>query len=46
MPGKVRNFLSIGGPHMGVDAVPQCLSGVFCDVINWVAKKFVYESFI
>jgi len=29
---------------MGVDAVPHCFSGVFCDIINWGAKKLVYMS--
>ena len=42
MPGKVRNMLTIGGPHMGVDAVPHCYKGIFCDVINFVIKKLVY----
>ena len=27
MKGKVRNLLSIGGPNMGVDAIPHCVSG-------------------
>jgi palmitoyl-protein thioesterase len=45
MKGKVRNMLTIGGPHMGVDAIPHCISGVFCGIINAVAKKFVYYSF-
>ena len=38
MPGKVRNMLTIGGPHMGVDAVPNCISGFICDIVNFVAK--------
>ena len=38
MKGKVRNMLTIGGPHMGVDAIPHCISGVFCGLINAVAK--------
>jgi palmitoyl-protein thioesterase len=42
MPGKVRNMLTIGGPHMGVDAVPHCYKGIFCDIINFVIKKLVY----
>jgi palmitoyl-protein thioesterase len=42
MPGKVRNMLTIGGPHMGVDAVPNCISGFICDIVNFVAKRLVY----
>jgi len=44
MPGTVRNMLTLGGPHMGVDAVPQCASGLMCDVINFVIKRLVYMS--
>jgi palmitoyl-protein thioesterase len=42
MPGKVRNMVTIGGPHMGVDAVPHCISGVACELVNYVARKLVY----
>jgi palmitoyl-protein thioesterase len=42
MKGKVRNMLTIGGPHMGVDAVPHCFHGIFCDALNFVIKKLVY----
>jgi len=38
MPGKVRNVLTIGGPHMGVDAIPGCFTGFACSVVNFVAK--------
>ena len=44
MPGKVRNLVTIGGPNMGVDKVPQCFDGAICDVINFVAKKLVYAG--
>lgn len=46
MPGKVRNLVTIGGPNMGVDKVPQCFDGAFCDVINFVAKKLVYAGVV
>lgn len=42
MPGKVRNMVTLGGPHMGVDAVPQCTSGPICNVVNFVVKKIIY----
>ena len=44
MPGKVRNVVTLGGPHMGVAAIPHCFEGVACDIVNMVAKKFVYTS--
>lgn len=46
MPGTVRNFISLGGPHMGVDAVPHCFSGFICDIVNWGAKKLVYLNIV
>ena len=42
MPGKVRNMVTIGGPHMGVDALPHCFTGAICNAINFVIKKLVY----
>lgn len=44
MPGKVRNIVTLGGPHMGVAAVPHCFDGIMCDIVNTVAKKFVYQE--
>jgi len=44
MPGKVRNIVTLGGPHMGVDAIPHCLSGTACKIVNGLAKKFVYTD--
>jgi palmitoyl-protein thioesterase len=45
MPGKVRNVLTLGGPHMGVDAIPGCFKGFVCDIANFMAKQIVYSSF-
>jgi palmitoyl-protein thioesterase len=44
MPGKVRNVVTLGGPHMGVAAIPHCFEGIACDIVNAIAKKFVYMS--
>lgn len=44
MPGKVRNVVTLGGPHMGVDAIPHCLSGTACNIVNGIAKKLVYTN--
>lgn len=46
MPGKVRNMITLGGPHMGVDALPHCFRGLACNLINFVIKRFVYLDFI
>jgi len=46
MPGKVRNMVTLGGPHMGVDAVPNCLSGVACAAVNFIAKHLIYFGFM
>lgn len=42
----VRNILTAGGPHMGVAKVPNCWSGLFCAMVNWVSEEFVYFKFI
>lgn len=42
MPGKVRNLLTAGGPHMGVAAIPGCFTGVMCTALNYIASKIVY----
>lgn len=44
MPGKVRNMLTAGGPHMGVAAIPGCFEGTFCSILNFFASKIVYFS--
>jgi len=46
MPGKVRNVLTMGGPHMGVDAIPGCFTGFGCDVLNFFARNLVYTSVV
>jgi palmitoyl-protein thioesterase len=45
MPGKVRNMLTLGSPHMGIAALPHCFTGTFCHIANHIANKFVYSSF-
>jgi len=42
----VHNMLTAGGPHMGVDKVPHCFNGMFCDLTNWVAESMVYWSVV
>ena len=36
--------MSIGGPNMGVSGSPNCESGLFCDLIDYVIDNVVYFS--
>ena len=40
--GRVSKYLSIGGPQMGVMALPDCLSGTGCAIVNFVLDSLVY----
>lgn len=42
MKGFVRNYLSIGGPQMGVSDIPNCFNGELCRLINLTARNMVY----
>lgn len=44
--GKVRNLVTLGGPNMGVAAIPNCIDGFLCSVINFVAKQLVYFQIV
>jgi len=46
MKGRVKRYVSIGGPQMGVGSIPQCTGGIFCQVVNKVAGSLVYYSII
>lgn len=46
MKGKVRNWLSIGGPNMGVSDLPHCFSGFICSMVNKVVRNFVYMKLV
>jgi len=41
---KVRNYLSIAGPQMGVQKTPSCLDGVLCDILTWVEDHIAFFS--
>jgi palmitoyl-protein thioesterase len=45
LKGKVRNFVSFGGPHMGVGKLPHCFNGFICNFINYIIDWGVYWSF-
>ena len=44
MPGVVKRFISVGGPHMGVASIPHCEGGALCDMINTIAGAAVYHT--
>jgi hypothetical protein len=46
MKGTVHNFLSIGGPQMGVADLPGCFNGKICHLVNYGVRKVVYNNII
>ena len=45
--GKVLNFVSIGGPQMGVSKVPHCgAKNIECGIINKLAEDVIYSDYI
>lgn len=44
MKGKVKNFVSIAGPHMGIAGIPRLNCGWFCEKINFLAGKLMYTD--
>lgn len=42
----VRNIVTMGAPHMGVDATPHCFNGIICYPANFLVKSMVYTSFV
>lgn len=46
MKGTVRNYLSIGGPNMGVSDIPGCFKGKICEGVNGVARHLAYTHIV
>ncbi len=46
MKGRVKRYISIGGPQMGVGSFPQCTGGAICKVVDKVVDTFVYFKLI
>jgi triacylglycerol esterase/lipase EstA (alpha/beta hydrolase family) len=48
MKGKVRNLITLGTPHMGVNYIPYCPPGsnVLCEWLNKITKYLVYYTFV
>lgn len=44
MKAKVRRFISIGGPQMGMGKIPECWVGAACYFINKAVGYLVYYS--
>ncbi len=42
MKGRVKRFVSVGGPHAGVAKFPHCQSGIICDLVNGFIDTVVY----
>ena len=46
MQGRVKVFVSIGGPLAGTHQLPHCLRGVTCHLLNSFADWFVYKGYV
>jgi palmitoyl-protein thioesterase len=46
MPGRVKRYVSIGGPQMGVSQVLICPDKWYCDVVNTAALFVVYNKWV
>ncbi|CAN7081120.1 unnamed protein product [Brassica oleracea var. botrytis] len=42
----VVNYVSLGGPHAGVAAIPKCSSGPFCAIAEALMKLEIYNDFV
>ena len=43
---EVVNYISVAGPQMGTDIVPQCLDGWKCGLLNTVVRDIIYSPVI
>jgi len=46
MKGRVKRYVSIGGPHMGVGKFPRCDNGIFCYLVNKLVYSAIYTSYV
>ncbi|KAF8096798.1 hypothetical protein N665_0301s0042 [Sinapis alba] len=42
----VINYISLGGPHAGIAAIPKCSSGPFCAIAEALMKLEIYNDFV
>ena len=45
MKGRVKRFVSIGGPLAGTHQLPHCLRGVTCHIMNSFADWLCYKGY-
>lgn len=45
MKGKVKKFVSIGGPNAGTSRVPNCFNGIICYGLKKLVGMLVYAKF-
>ncbi|XP_047320273.1 palmitoyl-protein thioesterase 1-like [Impatiens glandulifera] len=43
---RVKNYVSLAGPHAGLAAPIHCGSGGFCIFVDWLVKSAVYTKFV
>ncbi|KAF8412937.1 hypothetical protein HHK36_000909 [Tetracentron sinense] len=43
---KVKNFISLGGPHAGTASVPLCGSGFICIIVDILIKSGIYSDYV
>lgn len=46
MPGRVKRYVSIGGPQMGVAKFPHCDKGIFCSILNKLVDSAIYSTLV
>jgi len=44
--GSIKKFISIGAPHMGIYTIPNCVDGIFCDLVNSIVRLGIYTSIV
>lgn len=44
--GRVKKFISIGGPLAGTHQLPHCFRGVVCHILNSFADWFCYKGYV
>ncbi|EOA15671.1 hypothetical protein CARUB_v10006201mg [Capsella rubella] len=42
----VINYVSLGGPHAGIAAIPKCDAGPFCAIAEDLMKLAIYNDFV
>ncbi|PKI41531.1 hypothetical protein CRG98_038042 [Punica granatum] len=43
---RVKNFISLGGPHAGTASVPLCGTGPWCIIADNLIKSHIYSDYV